>query len=83
MKQSRTMSVIEACTGVVVGYSLAVLAQVLAFPLFDLPVTLSNTLGLPLVFTLISIPRTYLLRRVFEAIRMWQQRNVVSSGPEF
>ena len=77
------MSITEACTGTIVGYLLAMLVQVLAFPLFDLPVTLRNTLGLPLIFTTVSILRTYSLRRVFEAIRIWQQRDVAPSGSEF
>ncbi len=36
MKQSRTMSLIEAITNVMVGYGLAVLIQILAFPAVDL-----------------------------------------------
>ncbi len=44
MKQSRTMSLIEAITNVVVGYGIAVLTQVLAFPVFGLQATLNQNL---------------------------------------
>ncbi len=70
MKQSRTMSLIEAVTNVVVGYCLAVLAQVLAFPAFGLQATLNQNLQLAALFSAISILRSYVLRRAFEAARV-------------
>ena len=70
MKQSRTMSLIEAVTNVVVGYGLAVLTQVLAFPAFGLQVTLSQNLQLAALFSVISVFRSFVLRRAFEAARV-------------
>ncbi len=70
MKQSRTMSLIEAITNVVVGYSLAVLTQVLAFPAFGLQATLSQNLQLAALFSAISVFRSFVLRRAFEAARV-------------
>ena len=64
------MSLVEAITNVAVGYLVAVLTQILVFPLFGLDVSLSHNLALASVFTLISIFRSYALRRVFEAIRL-------------
>jgi hypothetical protein len=69
MKQSRRMSLIEAIANVVVGYGLAVLTQIMVFPIFGLQASLGDTLALGLIFTAISIGRSYVLRRVFEAIR--------------
>jgi hypothetical protein len=40
MKQSRTMSLVEAATNVVVGYVLAIITQVLVFPWFSIKATL-------------------------------------------
>ena len=68
MRQSRLMSLVEAMTNVVVGYALAVLVQLLAFPLFGLEATLRQSLGIGAIFTLVSLVRGYLLRRVFEAM---------------
>lgn len=67
--QSRTMSLVEAVANVVVGFWLAVLTQILVFPLFGLAVTLTQNLLIGCLFTLTSIARSYLLRRLFEAMR--------------
>ena len=69
MTQSRTMSLIEASTNVAVGYSLAVLAQVMVFPLFGLYASLADNLLIGALFTGVSLVRSYLLRRMFNAIK--------------
>ena len=70
MKQSRTMSLIEAVANVAVGFGVAVLAQVVVFPLFGLDVSFSDNLTLGAIFTAVSIGRSYALRRLFEAVRV-------------
>ena len=69
MRQSRMMSLLEAVANVAVGYGVALAAQVLVFPLFGLSATLAQNLKLALVFTGVSIARSYALRRLFEALR--------------
>jgi len=66
--QSRWMSLVESSANVVVGYGLAVLTQVIAFPLFGLSVSLSENLSIGAVFTLVSLVRSYVLRRLFNAV---------------
>jgi len=68
MKQSRVMSLVEAIANVVVGYGVAVVTQMLVFPLFGLQTTLAQNLKLGLIFTVVSIARSFTLRRVFEAM---------------
>ena len=70
MKQSRLMSFCEAIANVTVGYGVAVLTQILIFPMFGLHTTLGQNLQMGAVFTVVSIVRSYVLRRVFEAIRV-------------
>lgn len=70
MKQSRTMSLVEAIANVVVGYGVAVVTQILVFPVFSLQTTLAQNLKLGLIFTVVSIARSFTLRRVFEAVRV-------------
>lgn len=70
MKQSRLMSLIEAVANVAVGYGVAVGTQLLVFPWFGLPARLSDALGIGAIFTLVSVLRSYALRRVFETIRV-------------
>jgi hypothetical protein len=72
MKQSRRMSLIEAITNVAVGFGLAIATQMLVFPLFGLQASFADNLALGSIFTGISIARSYLLRRLFEAIRVAQ-----------
>lgn len=69
MKQSRFMSLIEAVANVVVGYGVAVVTQILIFPMFGLHTTLGQNLLLGAAFTVVSIARSFVLRRVFEGIR--------------
>jgi hypothetical protein len=69
-KQSRLMSLIEAITNVAVGFLVALLTQIVVFPLFGLEVSVGEHLALGGLFTGASIARSYILRRVFEAIRV-------------
>ncbi|WP_424974102.1 DUF7220 family protein [Dinoroseobacter sp. S124A] len=70
MKQSRLMSLVESIANVAVGYGVAVLTQIMIFPVFGLHTTLAQNLKMGAVFTVVSIARSFALRRVFEAIRM-------------
>lgn len=80
MKQSRTMSLVESLTNVAVGYGIAVIAQILVFPLFGLSTTLANNIAMGAIFTVVSIARSFTLRRVFEAIRM-RSANEATAAP--
>jgi len=70
MTQSRTMSLVEAVTNVAVGYGLAVITQIIVFPWFGLKAALSEHLAIGLAFVGVSLVRGYLLRRLFERIRV-------------
>lgn len=70
MKQSRAMSLAESLVNVAVGYGLAVVTQLLVFPLFGLHTTLAENLTIGAIFTAVSIARSFALRRLFEAIRV-------------
>jgi len=65
MTQSRAMSLVEAVANVVVGYGVAVVTQILVFPIFGLHTTLVQNLKMGFVFTVVSIGRSYVLRRLF------------------
>ncbi len=70
MRQSRLMSLVEALASVAVGYGVAVVTQMLVFPLFGLETTLQANLAIGLIFTAVSLVRSYLLRRAFETLRI-------------
>lgn len=66
MRQSRKASLLEAATNVAVGYGLAVATQVVVFPLFGIHISLQADLAIGLIFTVVSLARSYALRRIFE-----------------
>lgn len=66
--QTRTLSLIESLTNVTVGFGLSILVQVLIFPAFNIHVPLSHDLAIAAVFTVVSIARSYVLRRVFNGV---------------
>ena len=68
--QSRWMSLVETLANLVVGYGVAVLTQVAVFPLFGLHASLGDNLLLGSIFTIVSLIRSYTLRRVFNAVRL-------------
>lgn len=63
------MSFIEALANVAVGYGVAVVTQILIFPVFGLHTTLAQNLSMGGIFTGVSIIRSFLLRRAFEGLR--------------
>ena len=70
MNQSRLMSLVESVANVVIGYGVAVITQILIFPVFGLHTTLAQNLQLGALFTIVSIARSFALRRAFEAVRV-------------
>ena len=73
MKQSRLVSLLEAMANVAVGYILAITTQIVVFPWFGLEVTLGEHLAIGSVFVAVSLARGYLLRRLFERLRVASQ----------
>ena len=67
--QSRLMSAVEAIANVAVGYGIAVITQMMVFPLFGLNASLIENLILGSIFTIVSLIRSYALRRMFNALR--------------
>lgn len=68
--QSKRNSAFEAVTNVAIGYLVSVLANVLILPLFGYNVTIGDSFAIGMVFTLVSLVRSYSLRRAFN----WLER---------
>lgn len=66
--QSRALSLVEAAANVAVGYTVAVAANLLVLPAFGYAVSLRDASAMGLVFTLISLVRSYVLRRLFNSL---------------
>ena len=57
MKQSRRMSLVEAIANVLVGFAVALLTQIIVFPLFGLNVSLGENFAIGGLFTLLCRAR--------------------------
>lgn len=68
MAQSRKMSMVESLANVAIGYGIAVAAQIAIFPVFDIHVPLQSNLLIGAFFTVVSLVRSYVLRRLFNAL---------------
>jgi hypothetical protein len=65
MNQSRLHSFIEALVNVIIGYGVALASQLALFPLFGIHIPLSDNFYIGAWFTLISLVRSYIIRRWF------------------
>lgn len=67
--QTKKHSLIESIANVAIGYTIALLSQVAIFPQYGIAVDLSANLQIGAWFTIISIARSYTLRRIFNRIK--------------
>jgi len=63
--QLKIHSFLESIVNVLVGYWVAVGSQIIIFRIFNIHVSLKQNIYMGLFFTIVSIVRSYLLRRVF------------------
>ncbi|MDB5610679.1 MAG: hypothetical protein JWP25_7579 [Bradyrhizobium sp.] len=97
MAQSRVMSLVEVVTGSVIAFAVSIWANYAVLPLFGFQVKFTQSFAITLIFTLISIARSYLVRRFFEVHvksfatwcqsiydtnrRCWERSNTAQSLP--
>jgi len=63
--QTRRQSFFESCINVAIGYGVALLSQIIVFPMFGINAEISTNLAIGAIFTAISIARSYVVRRAF------------------
>lgn len=63
--QTRLMSLIEALANVLIGMLVSLLTQLIVFPLYGIEISIGANASLMLIFTVVSILRSYALRRIF------------------
>ena len=72
--QSRLQSLFEAVVNVLLGYAVALGAQLLVFPLYNIHIPMSSNIAIGIIFTLVSLVRSYLLRRLFN---WWHSKRII------
>jgi hypothetical protein len=68
--QSKKHSLLESIINVCVGFMVGVGAQYMIFPIFGIYVPFMEHVGIAGFFTLVSLARSYCLRRIFNWIHL-------------
>ncbi len=71
--QTRLQSLLEAWINVIIGYFVALAAQIIVFPWYGIEVSISQNLQIGLIFTIVSITRSYVVRRLFNRLHKLEQ----------
>jgi hypothetical protein len=64
------MSMVESVLSTAIGFGVALLTQILVFPLFGFNPSLTVNLLITCIFTVVSIARQFCVRRLFEALHI-------------
>ena len=67
MNQTRLGSLVESIVNIVIGYFIAIISQIIIFPMFNINIPIKTNLHIGLWFTLISLVRSYIIRRWFNS----------------
>lgn len=67
--QTRTGSFVEAWANIAVGFAINFTANLIVLPMFGFNVSPSEAFNIGLVFTAISLARSYVLRRYFNGLK--------------
>jgi hypothetical protein len=65
LSQTRKDSVLESLSNVLIGYGVALSSQIIIFPLYGVYLPIIDNIAIGAWFTLVSITRSYVLRRWF------------------
>lgn len=65
MEQSKIDSFAESCVNTSLSYVIAVVSQLIIFPVFDIQVPLSDNFKMAAYFVLVGMVRSYVVRRWF------------------
>ena len=65
--QTKRQSAIESLTSTTIGIIIGIVLNLTILPVFGYPVSLSDSLWISVIFTVISIIRSYIIRRWFNS----------------
>lgn len=69
MAQTKLGSITEAWANIAVGFTINYIANLLIFPLFGMHISLRGNFLMGLIYTAISLVRSYVLRRWFNGLK--------------
>ena len=65
--QTKKQSMIESLTSTTIGWLIGVILNMLVLPLFDYDVSLTDGVLISIIFTAVSVIRSYIIRRFFNS----------------
>lgn len=68
--QSKKSSFLESCLNILIGYIVAIAAQLIIFPVFGINIPLHENLLIGAFFTIVSLIRSYFIRRLFNFLQV-------------
>lgn len=68
MHQTKIGSLIESFMNILIGYGVALASQIVVFPFFGINVPLKTNIWIGVWFTIISLVRSYIIRRWFNSM---------------
>ena len=63
--QSKKGSLIESLVNIAIGITIGFLSNIIVLPAFGYDVSIADGVAISLVFTAISLVRSYIIRRIF------------------
>jgi len=71
--QSKKGSLAESLVNIAIGITIGFLSNIIVLPAFGYNVTLSDATMISLVFTIISLARSYCIRRIFNKFNFFSK----------
>ena len=70
--QSKIDSLMEAVTNTSIGFVIALITASISYWIYRVPISWSTNLQITMIFTIVSVLRSYCLRRLFNGRSPWQ-----------
>ena len=67
LMQTKRQSAIESLTSTTIGIIIGIVLNLTILPIFGYPVSLSDSLWISVIFTAVSVIRSYAVRRIFNS----------------
>jgi hypothetical protein len=67
--QTKKKSLIEAVSNTIIGLGTSFCIQLIIYPVLNIPVSIGQNIIITAVFFIVSIIRSYLVRRLFNSIK--------------
>jgi len=75
-KQTKKGSLLEACTNTAIGYSISFVLNYFMHWFYDIEISTAQNLGMGAVFTVVSVVRSYVVRRMYNHFGWFQNKKI-------